>query len=192
MPEALIEFGPWLRVVGLGVGGLLVLWLGWALLGRLLRRRQAIPEISLAEALADIPPPPPLTGDRQLRVEGVPVRLRLVVLAPTGRTRPWPLEMLDQVVPGLFDLVRREQPRIRIWPAQLSYEGFARQFFANAYPPEPAGAPTPWVLLAGRVRTGNTQMMLGLALLASKPTTLGNRVLDAHQWPEVLRVRVRE
>ena len=40
---------------------------------------------SSVEDLAEYPPPPP-AGDRRLLLEGVPVRLRLVVVAPVGKS----------------------------------------------------------------------------------------------------------
>jgi hypothetical protein len=75
---------------------------------------------------------------------------------------------------------------------QLSYEGFAKHFHRNTITPEPEGELTRWVMVAGRAKLGKKQIMLGLALQAVKPTTVGRKTVDSHEWATVLRVRVRE
>jgi hypothetical protein len=153
-------------------------------------------ESPLEEHLEEYPPPKPSTGDRQLKVEGVPVRLRLVAIAPAGKADVIDEEkigeMLERLVPGLGEVFQADKPRVRIWPLQLSYEGFAKHFHRNTILPEEEGDPTPWVVLAGRAKLGKQQIMVGLALLASKPTTIRRRTLDSHEWPTVVRVRVRD
>ena len=131
-----------------------------------------------------------------MRVEGVPVRLRLVVIAPAGNDGEVEAddaeEMLERVLPGLGEICKNDTPRIKIWPRQLSYEGFTKHFQRNMRTPEPEGEMSRWVLLAGRAKLGQQQIMLGLGLQAVKPTTVGRKTVDAHEWPTVLRVRVRE
>ena len=51
------------------------------------------------------------------------------------------------------------------------------------------GDQTRWVLIAGRVKVGKKQYMLGVALQTIKPNTIGRRTIDAHEWASVLRVR---
>ena len=75
---------------------------------------------------------------------------------------------------------------------QMSYKGFATHFHRNMLVPEPEGEPTPWVIVAGRAKLGTQQVMVGFALQAIKPTTLGRLTLEAHEWDSKLRVRVRE
>jgi hypothetical protein len=182
----------------LSVAGLIILLILWALLRSLFRRKE--PEEvrlpNLEEDLSQYPEPKPSTGDRQLRVEGVPVRMRLVVVAPAGKDDEVHADdverMLESVVPGLGDICKGDKPRIKVWPRQLSYEGFTKHFQRNMLVPEPAGMQSRWVLLGGRAKLGKQQIMLGLALQAVKPTTLGRRTVEAHEWPTVLRVRVRE
>jgi hypothetical protein len=184
--------------VVLGVVGLVVLLIFWTFLRNLFRREE--PEEvrlpNLEEDLSQYPEPKPSTGDRQLRVEGLPVRLRLVVIAPTGKDeviRPDDVEgMLDSVLPGLGDICKGDRPRIKVWPRQHSYEGFTKHFQKNMLAPEPAGGASRWVLLGGRAKLGKQQIMLGLGLLAVKPTTLGRRTVEAHEWPTILRIRVRD
>jgi hypothetical protein len=193
-----LENGGWYAI--LGIGGLIVLLILWALLRPLFRgRRRKGPRKEppkLGEDLASYPPLPPSTGDRRLTVEGVPVRLRLVVLAPAGTESEVDADnvsnLLELVLAGLGKVVPHDRPRIRVWPTQLSAEGFARQFHHHTPLPEGEGQPSRWVLVAGRVKAAGQSFMLGLGLQALNPTPLGRRTLQPHDWPTVLRLRVRE
>jgi hypothetical protein len=184
----------------LGLGALVVLLLFWAFASRFLglfrhRPRKPADRVT-AEDLSSYPPLPPSTGDRRLLVDGVPVRLRLVVAAPAGiATRINPdaiIKLLDGVLPGMGDIAAHDKPRISIWPAQLSYEGFAHTFHRSTVPPESEDQPSRWVMLAGQAMIGKHQVLLGLALQAIKPNTIGRRTLKSHDWASVLRVRVRD
>jgi hypothetical protein len=184
--------------VVLGVAGLIILLIFWLLVRGLFRRPPPAPEPapSLEEDLSAYPEAKPSTGDRQLRVEGVPVRLRLVVVAPAGKDSAVHAGevagMLEEILPGLGEIYRSDKPSIKVWPRQLSYEGFTKHFHRNMLTPEPEGEQSRWVLLGGRAKLGQQQIMLGLALQAVKPTTLGRRTVEAHEWATILRVRVRD
>ena len=193
-----LENGGWLAILAfLGLLGLLLVWgvlskiRGW-----FSGKRVVATGPNLQEDLSSFAPLPPSTGDRRLLVEGVPVRLRLVVLAPAGRESQIAgdriAQLLERVVLGLGDIARSDKPKITIWPVQLSYEGFANTFHKNTPAPEGDKDPSRWVLVAGRAKVDGTQIMLGLGMQAIKPTTVGRRTLDAHEWASVLRVRVRD
>ncbi|HTU21679.1 MAG TPA: hypothetical protein VMG10_26820 [Gemmataceae bacterium] len=176
--------------VGGGVLLVLVLLILWV---RRFRLPAVDPEGGLIENLGDYPPAGP--GPQRLFVHGRPVRLRLVVLAPLGK-RPLPTDgavepLLDQIVRGLGDIARQDRPRIRVWPPQLSHQGFPPTFFRLTRRPEQAGKPSPWVLAAGPVRAGGHQLLVGLALCADGSTDLDNLPLQANQWNEVLRIGPR-
>jgi hypothetical protein len=163
-----------------------------ALLGK--RRTEAYDSAQrLREDLADYPPPPPLTGKHRLTVYHVPVRIRLVVLAPAGTEAEVEDSqvglLLDRVVPGLGPLAAQDKPRVRIWPPQLSQQGFATAFFRHTQVPEEEGRPSRWVLVAGRSQASQPAYLIGLALLADEPNTLGRVALEAHQWLDVLRLK---
>src|SRR5438309_5081220 len=86
-------------------GGLLVA--GLVLLGIAASRRREHPDLEkwLRENLAEYPPPPPAAGNRLL-VNGTPARLRLVVVAPPGKSHDSPAvddipAILDEIVRGL-------------------------------------------------------------------------------------------
>jgi hypothetical protein len=165
----------------------LVLWL------RRSRRPVVDPEAGLIEKLGDYAPAGP--GPQRLFLYGQPLRLRLVVLAPLGKralSADGAVEpLLNRVLPGLGDIARQDRPRVRMWPPQLSQQGFALTFFRLTHRPEQAGKPSPWILIAGPVRAGGQQFLLGLALCADEPTDRGNLSLQAHQWIEVFRVGPR-
>src|SRR5262249_45355839 len=153
-------------------------------LGRLFRGRPraAAPKGAdgeLEEDLESIGPAPPPSGDRKLTIEGIPVRLRLVVLAPAGTgyevSEGMAAKVLARVVPGLGDVIERDRPRTRVWPHQLSYEGFANTFHRNTPVPEGEDNPSPWVLLAGRADVGGRQVLVGLGLQAARPNRIGRR-----------------
>jgi hypothetical protein len=202
LPEGVnnfLEGGGWYAV--LGIVGLILLLLLWMIFGGLIRslfHKTAPPPLqdSLEEDLETIPAPAPLTGDRRLTVDEVPVRLRLVVLAPAGTAYIIREEtinkLLDRVVSGLGAIAEHDAPRTRIWPRQLSYEGFANTFHRNTPFPEGENEPSRWVLVAGKADVGGKKVMVGLGMQAIKPTTLRRRTLKPHEWDAVLRVKTRE
>lgn len=175
------------------VGGAVLLLLLLILWVRRGRRPRLDPEAGLIENLGDYPPAGP--GPQRLFLQGQPVRLRLVVLAPMGK-RPLPANgavepLLDQVLRGLGDIARQDRPRLRVWPPQLSAQGFGPTFFRLSRRPEQAGKPTPWVLAAGPVRAGGQQFLLGVAVCGEGPIEFGNVSLQANQWNEIFRIGPR-
>jgi hypothetical protein len=192
-----LESGGWWAV--LGFAALIALLIVWAIASRILRlfqRREKVPKENLLLDLKTIPDAVPSTGDRRLTVDGVPVRVRLVVVAPAGTENPIDLlsipKLLDRVVLGLGEMVQHDQALIRVWPVQYSHEGFINTFHRNTPIPEGEREPSRWVLVAGLARIGEKQVNIGLGLQAIRPTSLGRRTLKMHEWPEVLRIKVRE
>ncbi|HKB03307.1 MAG TPA: hypothetical protein VKD90_13870 [Gemmataceae bacterium] len=150
-------------------------------------------ERGLREDLATYPLPPAAAGPRRLSVNGVPVRVRLVVVAPIGKqqTAILPDEvraLLDDVVRGLGGFVPTDKPRIRVWPPQLSVAGFAPTFHRLVVSPDRDRPTSRWVKLAGPARTGQRPILLGLALLADEPCKMGDLHVETTEWHEVLEV----
>jgi hypothetical protein len=129
-------------------------------------------------------------------LEGIPVRVRLVVVAPQGREATIDAAriegLLEEVVHGLGGVVRHDQPRVLVWPPQLSSQGFAPTFHRQVEKPEPEGRPSPWLLVAGPARAGARPILLGLGLLADRPTSLGRLTLNPDRWTDVLRVQAAD
>jgi hypothetical protein len=150
-------------------------------------------EKGLREELRIYPPPPATAGLRRLAVNGEPVRLRLVVIAPTGKVQD-PITpddvsgLLDDVVRGLGGFVQTDKPRIRVWPPQLSIAGFAPTFLRLIESPDSEGEPSRWVKIAGPARTGKRPILLGLALLADEPSKLGGLNVETTEWGELLDI----
>jgi hypothetical protein len=149
-------------------------------------------ESGLREDLAEHPPPPPVAG-RRLAVNGTPVRLRLVVVAPTGKlqdaiTPEGVSDLLDDVFHGLSAYVKADKPRVRVWPPQLSVAGFAPTFHRLVASPDAGRETSRWVKLAGPARTGKRAILLGLAVLADEPVKLGDLQVETTEWGELLEI----
>src|SRR5262249_28339931 len=157
-------------------------------------RRQEVPDRGrdLTEDLSEFPPPKG-TGGRGLTVYHLPARLRLVIVAPAGKDADVDAthveRLLDQGLPGLGALAgpvrpgrgalaARDGPRIRVWPPQLSHQGFGASFHGHTPRPEPEGEPSRWVLAAGRAQAGRQSLLLGLGLWTDEPNTLGRLNLE--------------
>lgn len=159
------------------------------------RRRGTLAESNLLENLSEYPVPPPLMGKhRRVTLHGLPVRFRLIVAAPLGReAETMPLEdidfLLDSIVPDLPNLAKADLPRIRVWPTQLSHQGFFAAFRRNTQVPYPESRTSRWVLMAGKVLFEGKPFGLGLALLADQVNTLGTIVVEhPHEWMAALRI----
>jgi hypothetical protein len=187
--------GGWVVLGALALVLLLILLAVLGKLGRMLfgRRPGPIPDQdrALMEELATYPLPPPV-GVRQLTVEGVPVRLRLVVVAPLGKGHvidPEVVEaLLDQVTRGLGDVIDADQPHLRIWPVQLSSQGFAHKFHRLVHRPEPDGQPSHWILVAGQTPPRPRPLLVGLALWAREANHIGRLTLEPVRWNDQLRI----
>jgi hypothetical protein len=184
-----------LGIVGIAAlfGLIILFFIARLIFGR--GKGKADKESKLAERLTEYPDLKPSTGDRQLRIEGVPVRMRLVVVAPAGTASEVDMDdipdMLERIVPGLGEIYKYDKPRVKVWPTQVSYQGFATFFHRNTLTGAKDGEQTRWAMAAGRVKLCKQQVMLGLALQSVKPNTVGRRTVDSHEWASMLRVRVK-
>jgi len=100
--------------------------------------------------------------------------------------------LLNLAIPGLGDMIRQDEPRLKVWPGQLSAQGFAVLVKRSTLKTEAEGDPSHWILLTGKVLIGKQPLLLGLALWTDKPSTLGRITLEPRQWLDVLRFRVSE
>ena len=160
------------------------------------RSKKDLKQKNLEEDLTEYPELKSRSGDRQLRAEGVPVRIRLIVVAPAGTASEIDVEelpdFLEKIVPGLGEIYKHDKPRVTVWPTQISYQGFGNHFHRNMLTGAGEGEQTRWVLIAGRVKAGKKQIMLGVALQSIKPNTIARRTVDSHEWASILRVRVKD
>ena len=129
---------------------------------------------------------------RRLLLEGVPVGLRLVVVAPLGMNATVDEshidELLNLAVWGLGSLTRQEKAQIKIWPPQLSAHGFAAVFHRMVHRPEAEGEPSNWILLAGHTPPRPRPNLIGLACWTEEKTTIGRVVVQPNEWTNWLRI----
>lgn len=197
LPEPAREYG-WVILAAVGVILLLLLW---AIFDRLIlrtlfgrRSQPVVGEEHLRVDVTKLPTVPPGRTSHRLLAEGVPVRVRLVVLAPLGHGRAHalpddPTTLFDRVLPGFGQVIRDDGARVTLWPAQVSRAGFAPKFHTLVSTPDPPAAPSRWVLTAGPVRAGDRQFSLGLALEADEPCYLGRQTVTPDRWTWLLRIR---
>jgi hypothetical protein len=158
-----------------------------AMLRGVFRRREIDWDAQLREDLDSCPTP---AGPPGVAVHHYPARIRLVVVAPGGKRLVVPAdvlaELLDRIVPGLGAAIERDQPRIRVWPAGLSQQGFTNTFHRCTPTGQSIDEPSHWVLLAGRARAGSVPLFVGLALWTDESTHLGRLNLDVEEWRGVV------
>jgi hypothetical protein len=191
-----LDAGGWYLVLAilvvliLGVLAVVLRAIGRALTAR---RKPPNPEGHLVEDLGNYPPPPGKPGPRRLFVQGFPARVRLVVLAPQGKQDNVDAgkaeALLELVVRGLGGVAQQDSPRVRIWPRQLSNQGFAVSFHRLTKKPEPDTKPSRWVLVAGQAQAGSRKILVGLALQADEKNSLGKLTVEPDRWNEVLRIK---
>ena len=133
LPEPVRDYWWAIALAGAAVAALLV----WAVFERLVlrplfrRRARALPgEEHLRVDVGRLPRAALVPSPRRLLAEGVPARVRLVVLAPLGHGRQHalpddPTALLDRVLPGFGAVVREDGAVVKLWPAQVSRAGFA-------------------------------------------------------------------
>jgi hypothetical protein len=95
---------------------------------------------------------------------------------------------MDQIVPGLRATVAAHGTQIKLWPPQLSTQGFAHALVAEIPLPGNRGRGTPWCSLAGRFAADGRAFLAGLVMRADGANNLSLSVLEREtQWLELLR-----
>ena len=137
----------------------------------------------------------PPEADVQLECYSVAVRLAVLVVAPVGRAGSIPeadqlLDVVDQLAPGMVDMVSQHQPIVRFWEPQLSSQGFVSSFFHNVQLPGDKGRGTPWCSVAGKFNSGDHHYLVGLVFRAAQPNSIGQVAIQSdEQWNDIVRIR---
>ena len=178
---------------GAGLGGLVVLLILVKAFSGGKKKPHKDLEKGQREDLDDYPDAPPSNGGRRLVIDGVDVRLRLVVVAPVGTQKDaidfdGVPELLDDLLRGLGAFCKSDRPRIRVWPAQLSVAGFAPTFFRLVSSPDDDGQKSHWIRVAGPIKIGGMPYLLGLALHADEASKLGAIALQPTEWVKHLQI----
>jgi hypothetical protein len=132
-------------------------------------------------------------GPQEFTVNGLPARLRLVVLSMANRTGGELSEemadrVLDWIKTGFAQVASYDQPGVRVWPPFYSPDGFAAALAANIRIPEPAGMKSHWVQVAGRVKMGRVGINVGLLMYTPEPSNLRLIKVRGERWLNVLGV----
>ncbi len=183
--------------VALGVAGVLLLLVILGIVDRLWlrlfrRKSSATFKPGPVEDLALIPPPLLPPGEKQFMIYHVPARLRLIVAAPAGADRVTDEKKvkkeLERLWPGVREVLVADKPRIRLWPAQLSQQGFVATFHQHLCRPDPEAKSSPWISVAGKIQLEDQALLLGLVFRTEEKTTFGQMTLEPHQWRDILRL----
>jgi hypothetical protein len=133
-------------------------------------------------------------GPKQVTVNGVPGRLRLVVLAPAAAGTSTPAapahtQVLDGLLPGLAEVATFDVPRVECWSDRHARDSFRITLVEGVKVPEEPGDPSCWLLLAGEATAPQGPVHVGLAVITDQPTT--TRLVDVApgRWASVLGLR---
>ena len=161
------------------------------------RRRRVTSRVTAGpesiDVLAMTPKPPPAKGP-QLTYFNAPVRLAVLVIAPAGRGAGLPSkddlpDIVEQLLPGLMNVLAAHQPVYRTWPQQLSSGGFAHSFARLVPLPGDRGKGTPWCSVAGRFQADGRTYLAGMVLCSEKANAHGHQEIDKPGgWLDMLRI----
>jgi len=170
------------------------LWFVLWLVFRFRRPRRKVQRPTLTIDLNALPQMGPLPVGPQVTLHGVPMRLAVVVIAPAGRGDPPPDHdiptILDEVIPGIKQVIAAQDSLCRGWPGQLSADGFCNTFFTSVRMPGDKGKGTPWCELAGRATSSGQKYLIGMVLRAAAPNAYGLTVVDREsQWLDLLCIK---
>ena len=194
--EDFLNSGGWLVTLAL-VGAMVIFW------PRIKRRRRKIVQYHQTLKLRRVPAKYELgfigdaltgLGPKQLTVNGVPARLRLVVLGPTLATAGRLSEeevprMLNGVLHGMAEMIKYDSPRVQVWHDARTHEGFRQKLLERVVFPQEKGEPTPWVLLIGEMPGRESPLLVGLALHRAQASADRVVSVPAGQWRHVLGLR---
>jgi hypothetical protein len=109
----------------------------------------------------------------------------------TGKAAtPTPVaQFLDTIRPDLSTLSAADYPKAEVWSDPHARSHFRKTLETRIEFPEPAGQPSPWLILHGPVKWSGSTVQVALAFLLVKPTTVRIMELNATQWKEAIGAR---
>ena len=178
---------------GAGVGGLIVLFILFKVLGGGGKKEHKDLQKSQREKLDEYPNAPAVKGGKRLVLDGIDVRVRLVVFAPVGKEkRPIDIEevpeLLDDLLRGLSGFLGTDKPRIRVWPPQMSVNGWPPTFFRLVESPDEDDRKSNWIRVAGTIKIAGKPYLLGIAFYADESTKVGTLILEPTEWVKHLQI----
>jgi hypothetical protein len=194
--EDFLNSGGWLVTLAL-VGATVIFW------PRIKKRRRKIVQYHQTLKLRRVPAKYELgfigdaftgLGPKQLTVNGVPARLRLVVLGRTLATAGRLSEeevprMLNGILHGMAEVMQYDSPRVHVWHDPRTHDGFRQKLLERVVFPQQKGEPTPWVLLIGEMPGRESPLLVGLALHRTQESSERVVSVPAGQWRHFLGLR---
>jgi hypothetical protein len=194
--EDFLNSGGWIITLGL-IGATIIFW------PRIKKRRRKIVQYHQTLKLRRVPAKYELgfigdaftgLGPKQLTVNGVPARLRLVVLGRTLATAGRLSEdevprMLNGILHGMAEVMKYDSPRAVVWHDARTHDGFRQKLLERVVFPQAKGEPTPWVLLIGEMPGRESPLLVGLALHRAEESAERVVSVPAGQWRHVLGFR---
>jgi hypothetical protein len=134
-------------------------------------------------------------GARQITVNGMPARLRLVVMAPASRkTSAIPTEahadLLELILPGLGEIATFDFPRRETWPDHHAREHFRAALEKRVKFPERIGEPSRWLIVAGEASLPQGHIHWGLGLYTDEATAY--RIIEVPSGHSASTLGIRE
>lgn len=149
---------------------------------------------NLAINIRELSPKPIQGASVAIQLHGLPLRLAILVIAPVGKGTKLPTDpsslrqMIEQIAPGISEVLDTHQPIFRRWPTMLSVRGFYHALFANLKLPGDNGKNTQWCGIAGPIETEQGRVMVGLILHADAVNSYGQIEIEhAGQWLSTIR-----
>jgi hypothetical protein len=193
-----LESGGWFLVIP----GMIALALYWPRIHRgrtrlhhHRRKRRPIPADQPGIELAEIGDCITGLGAKQVMVQGVPGRIRLIVLVPAASVTVVPPEgthapVLDAAFPGLSGVTATDFPKVVYWLDPRARDNFRAALAERVKMPEAADEGSRWVLVAGDVAAAAGALHLALAIRTEKPPALRFVEVPASGWNIALGIRV--
>jgi hypothetical protein len=133
-------------------------------------------------------------GARQVTVNGMPARLRLVVVAPASRkTSAIPTQahanLLELILPGLGEIAKFDFPRVETWPDHHARERFRASLEKRVKFPERIGEPSRWLIVAGEASLSQGPVHWGLGLYTNEATAYRIIEVPSGQSASTLGIR---
>ncbi len=158
--------------------------------------RRDVDELDLSIDIDQLKTPPPDEHSRVgLAFYGAPVRLAVLVVAPTGREGRLPSAaemggLLEHWLPGIEKIAAQDQPVFRRWPEQLSIQGFQHAFFQNLSLPGDRGKSSPWCSACGPFLADGHRYLVGVVCRTAAANSLSEVAIEREtQWLDVVRPR---
>ena len=132
-------------------------------------------------------------GPRRLAIQGMPARLRMVILSMGTKggqslSEDMADRILDWIKHGLAEVASYDYPGVRVWPMFPSADGFATALQAHVPISQAKGMKSNWLLIAGHVQMGRAIIHVGMLLYREEKSSLRFIRIKDERWLDVLTI----